>query len=70
MKKQNTNPLAEASAKFSLNPVSFQFDLPMLEMIIARANSFSDFLDFTKAHPKTAAEIDVLQPCCTTALHP
>jgi transposase-like protein len=34
MKQQNTSPLAEASAKFNLNPVNFQFDLPMLEMIL------------------------------------
>lgn len=30
MKKQNISPLAEASTKFNLNPVNFQFDLPML----------------------------------------
>jgi putative transposase len=34
MKKQNTSPLAEASTKLNLNPVNFQFDLPMLEMIL------------------------------------
>jgi len=34
MKKQNITPLAEASTKFNLNPVNFQFDLPMLEMIL------------------------------------
>ena len=34
MKKQNTSPLAEASTKFDVNPVNFQFDLPMLEMIL------------------------------------
>ena len=34
MKKQNTSPLAEASTKFNLNPVNFQFDLPLLEMIL------------------------------------
>ena len=30
MKQQNLSRLAEASTKFSLNPVNFQFDLPML----------------------------------------
>ena len=34
MKKQNHRPLAEASPQFNLNPVNFQFDLPMLEMIL------------------------------------
>lgn len=34
MKKQNNSPLAEASTKFNVNPVNFQFDLPMLEMIL------------------------------------
>ena len=34
MKKQDLSPLAEASTKFNLNPVNFQFDLPMLEMIL------------------------------------
>ena len=34
MKKQNTSPLAEASTKLNLNPVNFQFDLPLLEMIL------------------------------------
>jgi transposase-like protein len=34
MKKQNISPLAEASTKFNVNPVNFQFDLPMLEMIL------------------------------------
>jgi putative transposase len=34
MKKQNNSPLAEASTKFNPNPVNFQFDLPMLEMIL------------------------------------
>jgi len=34
MKKQNNSPLAEASTKFDVNPVNFQFDLPMLEMIL------------------------------------
>jgi len=34
MKKQNTSPLAEASTKFNLNPVNFQFDLPMVEIIM------------------------------------
>jgi len=34
MKKQNMSPLAEASTKFNVNPVNFQFDLPMLEMIL------------------------------------
>jgi putative transposase len=34
MKKQNLSPLAEASTKFNVNPVNFQFDLPMLEMIL------------------------------------
>jgi transposase-like protein len=34
MNKQNSSPLAEASTKFNLNPVNFQFDLPMLEMIL------------------------------------
>lgn len=34
MKKQNISPLAEASTKFNLNPVNFQFDLPMVEIIM------------------------------------
>ena len=34
MKQQNISPLAEASTKFNLSPVSFQFDLPRLEMIL------------------------------------
>jgi putative transposase len=34
MKKQDNSPLAEASTKFNLNLVNFQFDLPMLEMIL------------------------------------
>ena len=34
MKQQDISPLAEASAKFKVNPVNFQFDLPMLEMIL------------------------------------
>jgi transposase-like protein len=34
MKKQNNSPLAEASTKIDLRPVNFQFDLPMLEMIL------------------------------------
>lgn len=34
MKKQKLSPLAEASTKFNLNPVHFQFDLPVLEMIL------------------------------------
>jgi putative transposase len=34
MKKQNTSPLAEASTKFNVNPVNFQLDLPLLEMIV------------------------------------
>jgi putative transposase len=34
MKKQNISSLAEASTKFNVNPVNFQFDLPMLEMIL------------------------------------
>lgn len=34
MKKQNNSPLAEASTKFNVNPVNFQFDLPLLEMIL------------------------------------
>jgi transposase-like protein len=34
MKKQNISPLVEASTKFNLNPVNFQFDLPLLEMIL------------------------------------
>lgn len=34
MKKQNNSPLAEASTKCNRNPVNFQFDLPMLEMIL------------------------------------
>jgi len=34
MKKQNISPLAEASPKFNVNPVNFQFDLPLLEMIL------------------------------------
>jgi len=34
MKKQNLSPLAEASTKFNFHPVNFQFDLPMLEMIL------------------------------------
>jgi transposase-like protein len=34
MKKQNTSPLAEASTKFNLNPGPFQFDLPLLEVIL------------------------------------
>src|SRR5437867_8066674 len=34
MKKQTMRPLAEASTKVSLQPVNFQFDLPMLEIIL------------------------------------
>lgn len=34
MKKQNISPLAEASPKCNVNPVNFQFDLPLLEMIL------------------------------------
>lgn len=34
MKKQKLSPLAEASTKFNFNPVNFQFDLPVLEMIL------------------------------------
>ena len=34
MKKQNSNPLAEASTKFNLHPVHLQLDLPVLEMIL------------------------------------
>jgi transposase-like protein len=34
MKKQNISPLAQASTKFNVNPVNFQLDLPMLEMIL------------------------------------
>jgi len=34
MKQPNTSPLAEASIKFNVNPVYFQFDLPMLEIIL------------------------------------
>ena len=34
MKKQNLSPLAEASTKCNVNPVNFQFDLPLLEMIL------------------------------------
>src|SRR6266568_4425246 len=34
MKQQDISPLAEASAKFNVNPVNFQFDLPMLEIIL------------------------------------
>jgi len=34
MNKQNISALAEASTKFNLNPVNFQLDLPMLEMIL------------------------------------
>ena len=34
MKKQNISPLAEASTKFNLHPVNFQFDLPMVEIIM------------------------------------
>ena len=34
MKKQNLSPLAEASTKFNVNPVPFQFDLPLLEVIL------------------------------------
>jgi putative transposase len=34
MKPQELSPLAEASTKFKLNPVSFQFDLPMLDLIL------------------------------------
>jgi len=34
MKKQNISPLAQASTKFNINPVNFQLDLPMLEMIL------------------------------------
>jgi putative transposase len=34
MKKQNISPLAEASTKFKVNPVNFQLDLPMLEIIL------------------------------------
>lgn len=34
MKKQNISPLAEASTKFNLNPVNFQFDLPMLDVLL------------------------------------
>lgn len=34
MKQRNNSLLAEASTKFNVNPVSFQFDLPMLAMIL------------------------------------
>jgi transposase-like protein len=34
MKKQNISPLVEASTKFNVNPANFQFDLPILEMIL------------------------------------
>src|SRR5947207_14180558 len=34
MKEEDNSPLAEASAKFKVNPVNFQFDLPMLEMTL------------------------------------
>src|SRR5262245_26226309 len=34
MKQHNLSPLAEASTKFKLQPVNFQFDLPMLEIIL------------------------------------
>lgn len=34
MKQQDISPLAEASAKFNVHPVNFQFDLPMLEVIL------------------------------------
>ena len=34
MKQHNLSPLAEASTKFKLHPVHFQFDLPMLEIIL------------------------------------
>ena len=34
MKRQDINPLAEASTKFNLNPVHFQLDLPMLDIIL------------------------------------
>ncbi len=34
MSKQDISLLAEAGTKFNVNPVNFQFDLPMLEMIL------------------------------------
>ena len=34
MKQQDNSPLAEASAKFNVKPVNFQFDLPMLEILL------------------------------------
>jgi putative transposase len=34
MKQHNLSPLTEASTKFKLHPVNFQFDLPMLEIIL------------------------------------
>src|SRR5436190_2534539 len=34
MNKQNISALAEASTKFNLNPVKFQLDLPILEVIL------------------------------------
>ena len=34
MKEQDISPLAEASPKFNVNPVNFQLDLPMLEIIL------------------------------------
>jgi len=34
MKEQDISPLAEASAKFKVHPVNFQFDLPMLEILL------------------------------------
>src|SRR5437867_8898874 len=34
MKQQDNSPLAEASAKFNVHPVNFQFDLPMLEILL------------------------------------
>jgi putative transposase len=34
MKQRNNSPLAEASTKFNLNPVHFQLDLPMLDLIL------------------------------------
>lgn len=34
MKPQKLSPLAEASTQFNVNPVNFQFDLPLLELLV------------------------------------
>jgi hypothetical protein len=60
MKKQNISPLAEASPKFNLNPVNFQLDLPLLEMIVetkAEIEALSALAGLKILHPFLEEEI-------------